>query len=115
MYSVLRNLAVVSVFSAAAGEIRFPARVHGVSPASATGQGPSDVDLLPTITKDAPCADWVAWLPPVSQPAVVMQVWTADSRFYQEADLSQPQPDDVAVLTIGQCDEIKRKTISCLN
>ncbi|CAN0111511.1 unnamed protein product, partial [Ectocarpus sp. 12 AP-2014] len=33
-----------------------------------------DLETLPAITKDATCVDWAAWIPPRSQPAVVMQV-----------------------------------------
>ncbi|CAB1102717.1 unnamed protein product [Ectocarpus sp. CCAP 1310/34] len=33
-----------------------------------------DLETLPAITKDATCVDWAAWVPPRSQPAVVMQV-----------------------------------------
>lgn len=33
-----------------------------------------DLETLPAITKDTTCVDWAAWIPPRSQPAVVMQV-----------------------------------------
>lgn len=36
--------------------------------------------VLPAINKDVTCADWVAWVPRVPQPAVIMQVNTSAVR-----------------------------------
>ncbi|CAM9181303.1 unnamed protein product [Ectocarpus sp. 4 AP-2014] len=46
--------------------------IHTMEGANATGTG-----TLPAISRHAPCADIVAWLPPQSQPAVVFQVVSA--------------------------------------
>ncbi|CAM9763628.1 unnamed protein product [Scytosiphon promiscuus] len=39
------------------------------------GEAQISIDtVLPVVTKDATCVDWAAWIPPRSEPAIVMQV-----------------------------------------
>ncbi|CAB1118974.1 unnamed protein product [Ectocarpus sp. CCAP 1310/34] len=55
----------------------------GRSAAEEVAHGPAVSRRLPAITPKATCADWMKWIPPRSDPAIVMQVV---SRHYLELE-----------------------------